>query len=109
MVELLGHNVFLIEYGSGDCAKTRILLDSMQDLAAYAPIDISREQLLRVTKKLASDYPGLEVLPVCADYMNDYEIPVPEHQTDRVVVYFLGSSIGNFEPVTARHFLEHIA
>ncbi|MFC2045635.1 L-histidine N(alpha)-methyltransferase [Chloroflexota bacterium] len=109
IVKRLGLNVFLIEYGSGDCAKTRILLDSMSDLAGYAPIDISRDQLIRVTKELTSDYPGLYILPVCADYTKDYSIPVPERHINRRVVYFPGSSIGNFEPEIAAGFLRHIA
>jgi len=109
MVERLGSNVLLIEYGCGNCAKTRILLDHLPDLAAFVPIDISREQLLHVTDELASDYPGLEVLSVCADYTSDFELPTPRRRSDRVAVYFPGSTIGNFDPVPARNFLEHIA
>jgi len=109
MVELLGRRVLLIEYGSGDCTKTRILLDYLDDIAAFVPIDISREQLLHVTKELAVDYPGLEVLPVCADYTSGFELPAPKRLSVRVVVYFPGSTIGNFDPIPAKLFLEHIA
>ena len=109
VVEFLGPRVFLIEYGSGNCTKTRILLDHLHDPVAYAPIDISREQLLHVTKELASNYPGLEVLPICADYMSGFELPVPKRPSNRIVVYFPGSTIGNFDPIPAKHFLEHIA
>jgi len=109
IVELLGPRVLLIEYGSGNCAKTHILLDYLHDLAAYVPIDISREQLLCVTKQLASDYPELEVLPVCADYTSDFELPVPKQPSDRIVTYFPASTIGNFEPMSAKRFLERIA
>lgn len=109
IVQLLGPRVLLIEYGSGSSTKTRILLDHLHDIVAYAPIDISREQLLRVTKQITLDYPKLEVLPVCADYTNDFELPVPKRPNDRVVVYFPGSTIGNFEPASAKLFLERIA
>ncbi len=109
MVELLGPNVLLIEYGSGNSTKTRILLNHLHELAAYVPIDISREQLLRATKELASDYPGLEVLPVCADYTSDFALPALKRSSVREVVYFPGSTIGNFDPIPAKHFLEHIA
>ena len=108
MVELVGPRVLLIEYGSGDCTKVRILLDHLHDPVAYVPIDISQEQLLRVTRDLASNYPRLEVLPVCADYTNGFELPVPKRPGDRVVVYFPGSTISNFDPIPAKHFLEHI-
>lgn len=109
IVELLGPRVFLVEYGSGDCSKTHILLDQLRDPVAYAPIDISREQLLRVTKDLASHYPRLEVIAVCADYTSGFQLPIPKRQSDRVVVYFPGSTVGNFDPIPAKHFLEHIA
>jgi dimethylhistidine N-methyltransferase len=109
MVELLGPRVLLVEYGSGDCAKVRVLLDHLHDPVAYVPIDISGEQLLRVAKELASNYPRLEVLPVCADYTSSFQLPISRRRSDRVVVYFPGSTIGNFDPIPAKNFLEHIA
>ena len=109
IVALLGSNVTLIEYGCGSCTKTRVLLDNMPDLAAYIPIDISREQLQHVTDELGQSYPGLEILPVCADYTSDFNLPVPTQPSERIVAYFPGSSIGNFNPESARVFLKHIA
>lgn len=109
ITELLGPRVLLIEYGSGDCAKTRILLSHLHDISAYVPIDISREQLLRVTQQLSSEYPGLEVLPVCADYTNNFELPIPKRPSASTVVYFPGSTIGNFDSIPAKLFLEHVA
>jgi dimethylhistidine N-methyltransferase len=109
MVELLGPSVLLIEYGCGSGDKARIILDRMRRLVAYVPIDICRKQLLRVTQELTLAYPGLEVLPVCADYTGEFELPVPKQPSERQVVYFPGSSIGNFDPTPAKLFLEHIA
>jgi len=109
MVELIGPGVLLIEYGSGNSTKTRILLKHLHELAAYVPIDICQKQLLRATVELVSDYSGLEVLPVCADYTSDFELPVTNRPCRRRVVYFPGSTIGNFDPIPAKHFLEHIA
>ena len=87
----------------------RTLLNHLQGPVGYVPIESSREQLLRVTNDLDSSYPELEVLPVCADYTSDFELPVPKQPGDRVVAYFPGSTISNFDPVPARHFLEHVA
>ncbi len=109
IVKLLGPRVLLIEYGNGSSAKTRIMLDHLRQPVAYVPIDISREQLLNVTKEIASDYPGLEVLPVCTDYTSNFELPVAEKPPAHKVVYFPGSTIGNFDYIPAKHFLEHIA
>jgi dimethylhistidine N-methyltransferase len=109
MTEVLGPNILLIEYGSGSCTKTRIILDYLRQPSAYVPIDISRTQLLGATQQLALDYPGLEVLPVCADYTSSFDLPIPRRPSKHTVVYFPGSTIGNFDPLPAKHFLEHIA
>ena len=109
IVGLIGPKVRLIEYGSGSCKKIRFLLDNLVDPTAYITIDISQEQLLNVTGELAADYPDLELLPVCADYTNSFEIPATIGKYNRTVGYFPGSTIGNFHPVMARQFLEYIA
>jgi dimethylhistidine N-methyltransferase len=109
MVEIIGPGVLIIEYGCGDCKKVRFLLDHLPDPVAFVPIDISQKQLGRAVKELTSDYPRLEVLPVCADYTSSLEIPHPKRDFSRRVVYFPGSTIGNFDPVPARQFLKHVA
>jgi dimethylhistidine N-methyltransferase len=109
MTDLLGEDLLLIEYGCGDCAKTRIVLDHLSRPAGFVPIDISFEQLQRVAADLESSYPGLEVMPVCADYTGAYELPRPRRKSARNAVYFPGSTIGNFDPIPARMFLDHMA
>lgn len=109
MVSLLGSHCLLIEYGSGTSTKTRILLDALQDPAGYVPIDIAKEQLLRSATALASAYPALEVLPVCADFTSDFLLPSPTLPVSRNIAYFPGSSIGNFEREPANRFLQQIA
>ena len=98
-----------MEYGSGSSKKTRILLDHADDLAGYVPIDISRDHLLQAAETIADRYPDLAVLPVCADYTADYHFPEPDIPPKRTVVYYPGSTIGNFTPEAARDFLAHIA
>ena len=109
MAALLGPQCLLIEYGSGSSTKTRILLDMLQEPAGYVPIDISKEQLLRSAAKLGAAYPNLDVFPVCADYTNSFEVPIPTRPISRRVVYYPGSTIGNFDPEAAQRFLAHIA
>ena len=106
---LLGSNCLLIEYGSGSSTKTRLLLDALRDPAGYVPIDISKEQLLRSAADLAQAYPDLEVLPVCADYTSDFDLPRPNKPVARRVAYFPGSTIGNFDREPALHFLRQLA
>lgn len=108
IVQLLGPNTRLIEYGCGNCAKTRILLDHLPDISTYVPIDISAEQLRRASQELTSRYPELEILPVCADYTSSFDIPESERPSDRTVLFYPGSTIGNFDPLPARDFLKRI-
>lgn len=109
MAARLGPNCLLIEYGSGNSWKVRLLLDHLEDPVGYVPIDISREPLLDSAARLAHDYPELEVLPVWADYTGRFELPRPRRPAAKNVVYFPGSTIGNFEPEPARRFLHDVA
>jgi dimethylhistidine N-methyltransferase len=109
MASLLGRGCLLVEYGSGSSTKTRLLLDHLRDPAGYVPIDVSGEQLHRSARAIAADYPGVEVLPVCADFTGPVELPSPRRQPARRVVYFPGSTIGNFTPEEATALLRRTA
>ena len=87
----------LIEPGSGSSAKTRILLDAMQPPASYVCVDISRSHLMTAARALAERYPGIEILPVCADFTQPFEIPAGTTATESTLVFFPGSTIGNFD------------
>ena len=109
MAELAGPGSVLVEYGSGSSQKTRILLERMLDLTAYVPIDISEEHLLGTAKGLREDFPALNVVPVVADYTQPIALPLEIDPAAHRVVYFPGSTIGNFHPTEARRFLTRIA
>ena len=112
IVEAIGKNAALVEYGSGTSEKTRILLDALharRTLAAYVPIDISEAFLEQQADILRATYDGLPVLPVAADYTGDYDLPDLPAETSRIVVFFPGSTIGNFSPAGAQDFLAHVA
>jgi len=108
IAQLCGPNAVLIELGSGSSTKTRLLLDRARDLARYVPVDISAQHLHDTARALRSRYPGLGVAPVVADYADE----LPRHPAfaspagaGRRVVFFPGSSIGNFEPAEATALL----
>lgn len=109
MVEPLGGNCLLIEYGSGSSTKTPILLNHFRDLVGYVPIDISREHLMKAAERLQKSYPDLPIYPVCADYTQRFDLPELDLPVSRRVVYFPGSTIGNFHPSEACAFLARIA
>jgi dimethylhistidine N-methyltransferase len=109
MAEALGPNVELIGLGTGAGTKTRILLEELRDPAVYIPIDISSEQLEKSTARFRKMFPNLEILPIAADYLGPFELPLPRKPSLRSIVYFPGSTIGNFEPPAATKFLHRLA
>lgn len=116
MAELLGPRCLLIEYGSGNGATTRLLLDQLREPAGYVPIDMSRAQLLEAATALSVRYPGLAVRPVCADFTQADDLPeqasrriYPGGTPQRRCVYFAGSTIGNFTPKETVQLLRRTA
>ncbi|MBX5459871.1 MAG: L-histidine N(alpha)-methyltransferase [Steroidobacteraceae bacterium] len=105
MADQIGENVLLVEFGSGSSIKTRLLLDRLRTVAAYVPVDISRSHLLAAAQRIASAYPHVEVLPVCADFTKPFTVPTPRRAPTRIVVFFPGSTIGNFDPQDAVNLL----
>jgi dimethylhistidine N-methyltransferase len=109
MVALIGPRCRLVELGSGSSLKTHVLLDHLEAPAAYVPVDISKTALLEASETIAAKYPTLDVLAVCADYTQNFEIPEPRQPAARTVAFFPGSTIGNMERGDALTFLRRIA
>ena len=108
MAKALGPQVELIGLGTGAGTKTRILLEELHNPAVYVPIDISKEQLEKSSARFREMFPTLQVLPVCVDYLEPFELPLPRRLSSQSVIYFPGSTIGNFEPETASEFLARL-
>jgi dimethylhistidine N-methyltransferase len=108
MAAALGEKVELIGLGTGAGTKTRILLEELHDPAVYISIDISNEQLRKSTARFRQMFPKLEILPIAADYLEPFELPLPRKLSARSIVYFPGSTIGNFEPDAAAEFLRRL-
>lgn len=96
----------LVELGSGASTKVRLLLDALRPLA-YLGIDISRDFLLGATRRLAHDYPWLAVHAACADFSQPLSLSYPPPELPRLV-FFPGSSIGNFTPEESVVLLERL-
>jgi dimethylhistidine N-methyltransferase len=94
----------LVEFGSGESAKTRLLLDAAPQLSAYVPIDISADALHKASAKLAQDYPRLAIAPVVADFTEEFRLPRIAQGRPRVG-FFPGSTIGNFDRDEVIRFL----
>ena len=105
----VGPEARVIEPGSGEGIKSRIILSALERPSCYVPIDVAREQLMRLAGLVRTQFPKMEVQPVVGDYTQPFELPVPQHEVSRSLVFFPGSTIGNFEPSDARSFLASLA
>ena len=96
-----GRGCELVEYGSGESLKTRLLIRALRP-AAYLPVDISQAALRGAAERLGREFPWLEIVPVNGDFSRPVELP--RARAPRVV-YFPGSTIGNLSPEEAHAFL----
>jgi dimethylhistidine N-methyltransferase len=106
IASLVGKQASLIEFGSGSSLKTRVLLEHLDDLAAYVPVDISEDHLLESSRQIREEFPDLDVLPVVADFTQPFQLPTPKVMPVRNIIYFPGSTIGNFTNDAARELLQ---
>jgi L-histidine N-alpha-methyltransferase len=99
----------LVELGSGTAAKTRVLLDAMQNagtLRRYVPFDVTEAVVRDCAETLVDEYPGLEVHGLIGDFERHLD-RIPPAIGPRIVA-FLGGTIGNFTPGSRRRFLRAI-
>jgi L-histidine N-alpha-methyltransferase len=96
-----GSGCELIEYGSGESLKTRLLIRALRP-AAYLPVDISAAALEAATQRLSREFPWLRIAPIHGDFSRPVELPASR---GRRVIYFPGSTIGNLMPDEAHAFL----
>jgi L-histidine N-alpha-methyltransferase len=108
MAHHIGPDAAIIEFGSGTSTKTRLLLDHLENAAAYVPVDIARDHLLTAASAIARDYSTLRVIPICADFTQPFDLPASVYAANRRVVYFPGSTLGNFDPEHARGLLQRM-
>ena len=104
----LGPRVRVVEPGSGAGLKTRMLLAALDEPAGYVPIDISGEQLDANARALRAEFPGLVVQTVHADFTAPLMLPRSSCAAACTLVFFPGSTLGNFEPDDAVGFLARV-
>jgi dimethylhistidine N-methyltransferase len=94
IARLVGSAATLVEFGSGASHKTRILLDALPLPRRYIAIDISGAFLAGACARIDTDYPGLEVVPLCADYSRAVRLP-PQPEAGPALGFWPGLSMGN--------------
>jgi L-histidine Nalpha-methyltransferase len=103
---LTGRGRTLIDLGAGNCAKAARLFDVLAPMR-YVAVDISVDYLRAALTSLQRQHPGIEMVGVGADFSAALTLPDAAGRGERLVFY-PGSSIGNFTPEEASHFLGDI-
>ena len=105
IAQRIGPRAAVIELGAGSIAKARQLLARLESPAAYVPVDISGEYLHEQLRRLAADFPGLSIRPVVTDFTRPFGLPEHPITPERNLVFFPGSTVGNFSATQAKDLL----
>ncbi len=95
----------VIEPGAGSCEKIRYLLGDIAP-ESYIPTDISADYLQQAAAQLRRAFPQVRIEPIAADFNQSFELP---NTMGRCLLFYPGSTIGNFTPDQAVIFLERCA
>ena len=108
LLDILGSDLLIAELGSGSGAKTRSILERvrMRQDAVYYPIDVSGNALAKCAQDLQS---LCSVRPLEMSYLDGLrDVASRRGPGQRILVLFLGSTIGNFEPDAALEFVDSV-
>jgi len=104
--ETIGVGKVLIEPGAGNCEKVQYILPLLKP-DCYMPIDISADFLFECAIKLQHKFPEIKIHAVAGDMKADVIVPKKFRNNDKVIFY-PGSTIGNYKPADALSFLKHV-
>lgn len=105
--DYIGDEAALIEFGSGSSEKIKFLLHHLKGIKEYVAIDISESFLLQSVEKLKKEHQHLYVHTVCADYTAPFSLP--SLKAKKKVLFFPGSTIGNFDKQERKTFLNQMS
>jgi L-histidine Nalpha-methyltransferase len=107
----IGARALVLEPGAGAGRKTRLLLEALHEPAAYVPVEIDAETLRATEAALSADFPQLPIVPLAADYTLPFTLPAATQDlhAERSLLFYPGSTIGNFDPPAAVRFLANLA
>jgi L-histidine N-alpha-methyltransferase len=115
MSALMGDKVLLLEPGAGSVKKVGLLLDKLDAPAGFVPMDISAEILQFSSETLSERFPAININPIVIDFLNKQQIhhifsTLPaKPSVNKRVIFFPGSTIGNFDPEDAVTFLKQFS
>jgi L-histidine N-alpha-methyltransferase len=103
-------NVDIVELGSGDCSKIKLLLKDIHEdnleTINYIPVDVSLSAIQNSTEELSELFPNLTINGLVADFINQLQY-IPSKR-ERLFL-FLGSTIGNFTSDISTSFLNNLS
>ena len=101
------HKACLIDLGAGNCAKSAALIPHLKP-QQYVPVDISVDFMRDAADQVQASFPALDIVAVGMDFSSTLVLPAAV-QTSNRVFFYPGSSLGNFSPPDALHFLQQIS
>jgi dimethylhistidine N-methyltransferase len=107
LAEMIGQKATIIEPGAGAGIKIRTLLKALDTPESYVPMDISKEFLFYSAQIIQNEFPQIEIMPIQGDFTEPVSWLGKEKKNNRVV-FFPGSTIGNFEQNKAIDFLNNM-
>jgi L-histidine N-alpha-methyltransferase len=107
IAQAIGATDILVEFGSGSSRKTSLLIEALDGLETYIPIDVSEAFLMEAAKRLATQHDGLTIRPLIADFTKTGALPVAAR--GQKLGFFSGSTIGNLTHEEAAAFLANAA
>lgn len=102
----IGKNKVLIEPGAGNCEKVQYILPTLKP-KCYMPIDISADFLFDCATKLQKKFPYIDIHAVADDMKAKVAVPDKFDKNEKIIFY-PGSTIGNYSPSEALDFLKHV-
>lgn len=108
LAELIGKNASIIEPGAGAGIKIQTLLQALDSPSSYVPMDISKDFLFASARIIQARFPHIDILPIQGDFTRPIKL-LDENAANNHVVFFPGSTIGNFEKSDAVNFLANMA
>ena len=102
----IGKSAVLIEPGAGDIKKIAIFLGSLDKPKKYIPLDISEDYITKISKGFKRKFPNVAITPKAYDFSRNNKPPFKVNSSENIVIFFPGSTLGNFEKKDAIKFLK---
>jgi len=102
----IGRHAVLIEPGAGDIKKIAIFLSSLDNPKKYVPLDISEDYMTKISIGFKKKFPKVAITPKGYDFSSNNKLPFKINSSENIIIFFPGSTIGNFERNEAIKFLK---